>query len=99
MIAWLVGHTHKSDYYEWSCGGYIVPVFNVGSAFYGPGEEDNDGKVHFACFRIGDNWLEALDIGYTPSTGAFQSGSNVQSGNSGSCTSSSGYDPGKTPTS
>lgn len=75
-VAWLVGHTHKSDYYEWSCGKYIVPVFNVGSAFYDM--DDNAELVHFAYFRIGDNWLEALDVGYRPSTGEFSFGSNNQ---------------------
>ncbi len=59
VIAWIVGHTHKSDYYTWRCDGKDIPVFNVGS----PHQADDTGnQSHFAMFRIGKNWLEAVDV-------------------------------------
>ncbi len=59
VIAWIVGHTHKSDYYTWQCNGRDIPVFNVGS----PHQSGSTGnESHFAMFRIGRNWLEAVDV-------------------------------------
>ncbi|MBR57321.1 MAG: hypothetical protein CMH54_04605 [Myxococcales bacterium] len=64
VIAWLHGHSHKSDFYEWECpGGYDVdeiPVFNVGAPFYA--KEENANSVHFTLFRLGNRTLEALDV-------------------------------------
>lgn len=85
VIAWLAGHTHKSDYYEWTCGNYIVPVFHVGSAFYGSGELANAGKIHFSYFRIDDGSLEALDVGVSPSDGTFSFGSANEKPNELEC--------------
>jgi hypothetical protein len=60
LIAWIHGHTHKSDFYTWSCGGRSVPVFNVGSPFYRAAE--NERRLHFAVIRIGNQVLEAVDV-------------------------------------
>ncbi len=61
VIAWVVGHTHSSDYYEWECHDYRVPVFNVGSSF--DLVHKNALQTHFTYFRISNEWLEAVDVG------------------------------------
>ncbi len=64
VIAWIHGHTHHTDYYQWTCPApdqeIKIPVFNVGSPFYGL--DSNGGYAHFAAFRIGNDWLDAVDI-------------------------------------
>ena len=64
IIAWIHGHTHKSDFYEWRCPrpyrNVDIPVFNVGSPFYT--KEENADSVHFSLFRLGNETLEALDV-------------------------------------
>jgi len=66
VIAWLHGHTHKSDTYTWQCpnGGPSMPVFNVGSPFYGV--DQNEGQLHFSLFRIRDHEMRAVDISVSP---------------------------------
>lgn len=91
VIAWIVGHTHKSDYYEWTCGMYNVPVFNVGSGF--TGQIGNANEFHFGVFRISQKWLEAVDIGYSAESG-FANRYHVpgtQALNSTDCRSAKGY--------
>ncbi len=64
VIAWIHGHTHHTDFYQWTCPApdqaITIPVFNVGSPFYGVGV--NDGRAHFAAFRIGNHFLDAVDV-------------------------------------
>ncbi|MEE2751673.1 MAG: EGF domain-containing protein [Myxococcota bacterium] len=64
VVAWIHGHTHKSDFYEWECPSDYdveeIPVFNVGSPYYA--KEENAESVHFTLFRLGNRTLEALDI-------------------------------------
>ncbi|MCB0407956.1 MAG: metallophosphoesterase [Bdellovibrionales bacterium] len=86
VIAWLVGHTHRSDYYEWQCGGYNVPVFNVGSGFQ---LATNKDQIHFSTFRVTDNWLEALDISFDPTSNVFHV-PGVQANNAINCTNAKG---------
>lgn len=64
LIAWIHGHTHRSDYYAWSCGGAKVHVFNVGAPFYD--ETDPASQLHFAVFRIGNQNIEAVDVSASP---------------------------------
>ncbi len=80
VVAWIYGHTHKSDFYEWDCPGRYdvdeIPIFNVGSPFYSKTsqDEDNDDReyyvnghsVHFTLFRFTNNTLEALDVSELP---------------------------------
>jgi len=67
VIAWLHGHSHKSDFYDWECPGKFdvdeIPVFNVGAPFYT--KDENADAVHFTLFRLGNRTLEALDVSAT----------------------------------
>lgn len=57
-IAWIHGHTHKSNAYTWPCNGRSTQVLNVGAPFYA----NTEGRLHFAVVRIGNQWLEAADV-------------------------------------
>ena len=58
VIAFIHGHAHTTSTMTWS--GY--PVFNLGAPY--PDFESNGGRGHFTVFRIGRNWLEAVDVGW-----------------------------------
>lgn len=72
VVAWIHGHTHKSDQYNWQCpdSDITIPVFNVGSPFYAT--PDHERRVHFAVFRLGNRRLEAIDVSVRASDGAFE---------------------------
>jgi len=70
LVAWIHGPTHKSDAYEWMCDGRVTPVLNVGAPFYQPPSPTSelDDRLHFAVVRLGNRWIEAIDVSVLPST-------------------------------
>ena len=64
VIAIIHGHWHNTSNYTITVGGVDIPVFNVGSPYYQPGNGEGDGRGHFGVFRITDDKIYAMDASW-----------------------------------
>jgi cytolysin (calcineurin-like family phosphatase) len=75
VVAILHGHVHETRAYTVSDGGKRYDVFSLGSPYY-EGQPTNDGRGHFAVFRLAGRYLDAADVSWSPANPVPQMANN-----------------------